>query len=874
MVDETVYKIAISAYLHDIGKFAERALGKSGLDEVGFFPDGNFINSNRDLYQPHYQGRYSHSHAVYTAAFIDHFEKFLPEQFNKGKLGLGDSFMNLSAGHHKPQTPMQWIIAVADWVSSGFDRAEFEDKYNKEIGVRDYKKTRLLTLFEGLKSDGKFLPDSLESYKYRYPLKELSPENILPQCVDTEEQIDSPQACKDYRELFFNFISALEKLSHKDNIPLWFDHFDSLFLIYCSHIPAASVGYDVPDVSLYDHSKTASAIASSLYKYHQESGTLQEDAIKDDSCKKFLLIMGNFYGIQNFIFSEGANTGKASAKLLRGRSFYVSLLTELVADMICRKLQLPATSIILNSAGKFTILAYNNEKAKEVIKKVENQTNRWLIKNFFGQCSIGFSYLEASCDDFVGRRFNDLWESLSRESDKKKYSKFDLREYGGCINTYLDSFDNRVGICPFCNKRPAKKGIKVKDIFCCEICHDQIYIGENIVKGNRIAVVKADFKIEGEQLAEPIFDCYQVSFKVKGELNKLSREGSLLKYWDIAISENGEIAKDVTAKFINGYVPKYTEKELNEDAIDRILAGKHGEKKKEDLFDSMEEGIPKTFSYLAKMALERKEGEEKFTGVEALGILKADIDNLGFLFACGIRKDRLTLSRLATLSRQINNFFTIFLPYQLKTDERFNNIYTLFAGGDDLFLIGPWNKIIEFSMFLNEKFKEYVCNNNEITLSAGIAVNKPATPVITLAESSEEALEKSKNSGKDRITIFGECVEWEKFKELEEIKKMFENWLESEIINSAMLFRLNEFIEMKKKEDSVMADKVVNVEDMECLKWHSRFKYTVVRNTGKNLKGDEKEKAIKEVEKSADYLESYGGGLRIPLWRVIYSRRR
>jgi len=25
MIDETIYKIAISAYLHDIGKFAERA---------------------------------------------------------------------------------------------------------------------------------------------------------------------------------------------------------------------------------------------------------------------------------------------------------------------------------------------------------------------------------------------------------------------------------------------------------------------------------------------------------------------------------------------------------------------------------------------------------------------------------------------------------------------------------------------------------------------------------------------------------------------------------------------------------------------------------------------------------------------------------
>ena len=127
----TVYKIALAGYLHDIGKFAERA--------AGFFPDESFINSNMDLYQPHHQGKYTHKHAVYTAAFIDHLEKLLPTKFNKGEWGLEDSFVNLAAGHHRPETPLQWIIAIADRVRSGFDRYTF-DSYNKEINIRDYKK--------------------------------------------------------------------------------------------------------------------------------------------------------------------------------------------------------------------------------------------------------------------------------------------------------------------------------------------------------------------------------------------------------------------------------------------------------------------------------------------------------------------------------------------------------------------------------------------------------------------------------------------------------------------------------------------------------------------------------------------------------------
>ncbi len=873
MIDDTVYKIALAGYLHDIGKFAERSRGIRETDDKGFFPDEDFLNNNRDLYQPHFQGKYTHSHAVYTAAFIDHLEKLLPKKFNKGEWGLDDSFINLASGHHKPETVLQWIIAVADRVSSGFDRAEFEERYNKEIQVKDYKKTRLLTLFEGLSLDGKWKLDKFEDYQYRYPLKELSPDNIFPSNASEIRQIDSEQASEDYRRLFFNFIDALEKLSHKENIPLWFEHFDSLFMIYASHVPAATVGYVVPDVSLYDHSRTTSALASALYQYHKETDTMTIDAIRDYEPNKFLLVSGDFYGIQDFIFAQGGSTGKASAKLLRGRSFYVSLLSELAADMLCRELGLPVSSIILNAAGKFTILAHNTEKTKEVVSEIEDRINDWLIKNFYGQASMGFSYIEASCNDFVSGRFAELWQRLSEEINKKKYSKFDLSKHGGCVEAYLDSFDNKLGICPFCAKRPADKDAKAKDEYGCKICCDHIYIGENLVKNNQIAITTKDANLHGKKLLEPIFDKYQLAFAT-GEMKDESRQGRLLKFWSIGINEDGNIAKNMTAKFLNGYVPKYEDEDMEDN---RYFAGRKSEKKKLEMIEQIrvdkDEGIPKTFAHIAVKALNFTDKPDKFKGIEALGILKADVDNLGLLFACGMPKERLTLSRIATMSRQMNNYFSIFLPYKLKTDKGFKNIYTVFAGGDDLFLIGPWNRIIEFAGFLNKSFSEYVCNNKQITISAGIAIHKPSNPVFTLAETSEHALSASKSNGRNRITVFGATTEWAAFTELEGIKTTIQNWLNSETINNAMLFRLNEFIEMRRQEQEVLADKTVHLEDMECLKWRSKFNYTVVRNIGKKLKGDEKEKAINEAMKTADWLETYGGALKIPLWQIIYNRR-
>gem|GEM_PF-2608971 len=136
-MDDTIYKIAIAGFFHDIGKFAERA---------GMLFENGYIEKNADLYQPAIKGRYTHRHALYTAAFIERYENVLPAQFNQNQWGLGDSFINLAAMHHKPETNLQWIIAIANRVSSGFDRRKF-DTYNEAIDVKDYTKTRLISIF-------------------------------------------------------------------------------------------------------------------------------------------------------------------------------------------------------------------------------------------------------------------------------------------------------------------------------------------------------------------------------------------------------------------------------------------------------------------------------------------------------------------------------------------------------------------------------------------------------------------------------------------------------------------------------------------------------------------------------------------------------
>lgn len=876
-MDETIYKIAIAGLLHDIGKFAERAHDKTVKSgeklTAGFYPDEKFLNDNMDLYQPHFKGRYTHRHAVYTAAFIDHIEKLLPEQFYKNKWGLGDSFANLAAGHHNPKTATQWIIAMADRVGSGFDRQEFEYD-SEEISVRDYKKTRLLTIFESINIGEKW-KDNLDDYNFRYQLKELGQETIFP--VKKDDYKNDRQ--KEYDSLFFEFINSLEKIEHKNNIPLWFEHFDSLFMIYASNIPAATVGKVISDVSLYDHSKMTAALASAIYLYHSDNEETAEnlkiEAIRNYDDKKFLIVTGNIYGIQSFIFSEGGSTDKAAAKLLRGRSFSISLMSELAADMLCRELGLTVISIVLNAAGKFTIIAPNTKDARKKIILVEKKINDWLIKFFYGESIFGISFVEASCNDFTIAKFNELLEKLAKESENRKLSKIDMEKYGGVIQNYLDQFDNNLNkkLCPFCGKRPANLEVENNNFLgdeksACKICRDHIYIGANLVKEKRIAVTTVDADIYGDKLKEPLFGIYQIAFDVSGKLNELANKNTLFKHWDISIGTDGNIAKDVTAKFINGYVPKYTEEDNNDL---RIFSGRESEETKLESIDDIKLGAPKTFLHIAKKALNPTDKDDIFIGTEALGCLKADIDSLGLIFGVGLKNNN--LSRTAALSRQINYYFTIYLPYILSTKIEFKDIYTVFAGGDDLFLIGPWNRIIDFAYFLHTSFKEYVCGNPDITISAGISINKPGEPVHSISERVENALKNAKANDKNSITLFRETVKWSEFKELNEIKDKMGNWVKNKFINNGMLFRFNAFSDMARQEKTMSGLDSLDMEDLECFKWRAKLKYTLVRNMGKNVDSDTKEEAINEISHVAKWFETYGGAVKVPLWQIIYNQR-
>ena len=113
-----------------------------------------------------------------------------------------------------------------------------------------------------------------------------------------------------------------------------------------------------------------------------------------------------------------------------------------------------------------------------------------------------------------------------------------------------------------------------------------------------------------------------------------------------------------------------------------------------------------------------------------LGHLKGDVDNLGSIFVFGLvgaNQNYNTIGRLVALSRLMDLFYSGWVHRTLESE--YQHCYTVFSGGDDFYLIGPWNEIIEFSKRLQSEFLKYTGNNHNMTVSMGVHFSKPKEPI-------------------------------------------------------------------------------------------------------------------------------------------------
>lgn len=875
-------RVALAGMLHDLGKFAERARIPEAEQKDA---DGvKRRDVNVQLICPHFDGRPTHIHAAYTAIALDLIERYFPDLVGEDMTPFApwkdkdadDSLINAAAKHHRPQTFLQWVIATADRVASGFEREEFE-RYNAAPDETEAKKNhytaRQLTLLEQIR----LTESATAAFSWRYRLAPLSPLGLFPVEALSYEHDDTAKAQQEYHALWEQFVQGLQQVppAHRKNLALWLDHFDSLWQCFAHAIPAATAFGTKPEVSLYDHSKTVAALAVAIWRYHHERGDDPETARRamsqysDWGEEKFLLVQGDFSGIQDFIFATGGETQRRAAKLLRGRSFYVALLAECAALRVLDALALPPTSQVINAAGKFLIVAPNTQASKKALTQVQRMLDAWFLEHSFGQAGIQLACLPAACDDFrYGQGQEDSPFRLLMRRLFEQLEEAKLQRYGLCgaeapesvFDGFLDRFDNQKGVCAIDGRSPATEELSRDEagnsIWVSPLARDQIDVGGYLASFKRILITRQS--LNHHTLRLPVFG-YFVNFTaeedISGRFGREAETGNLLRAWDFSLPEDerAPLWNGYARRAINAYVPRFG------------ALSSYDRERYQGLDEPESPHEIKTLEHLARD--DWRFEDDRWVGVEALMTLKGDVDNLGQIFQRGL--ERPTFAKMAALSRQMNAFFTIWLPWLCHKE--FPNTYTVFAGGDDFFLIGPWHSTIQLARRMEQEFRRYACHNPEVHFSAGLSMTKSGLPVRYLARLAEEALDEAK-AGKPAVTCFGQAVKWEDFEALLKRHERLAELVRDFGLSSGYVYDLLRYCEMAAE----MSKRPENA------LWRAHFAYRTYRLLEAKVKGPDFE-AVKAKRKrlheelaqeiAEDGIERYRLAYKIPLFVHLYQQR-
>lgn len=739
--------LALAGLLHDIGKFGQRA-------EI--YAKKDSIYKDRD---------YKYTHGAYTAQIL-----------NELGFNIGDGLSDDASMHHNPQNQNQWVIAAADRIASGFERETFEE-YNA-ADRESFKEQRLWHLFD-------------ESKKYAIHI--LSPENIF---ADNQKSDKN-----EYNALWQKFTKDFEQIKNHGNSSIDFFTIDYLMKKFTTFIPSSTSfqkgSYEAvkANIPLYEHSKTTAIFTAAIKKLHNNGNTNIIDYYRGKGGnieqKDLLMINGDFFGIQKFIFDD-VPAAKAS-KILRAKSAYIQILTKIIAFEIVEALGLSYLSIISTSAGKFEILGINTDETKEKLIKIQKELNQFFIDRFFGETGVGISFTECSLGDFIikDRYKTTLRKNIANNVEKQKFQKLNLMEASPILN-YDEGIDNQT-LCPLCGKR------KIKDEYC-QSCTDFVKIGEKLAKSNYLIISKnaGQIKIIGD---------FYISF---------SDDPKVYEKKDIAIFDisNSEDFQGFAKWELASYVKKN------------------------------EKGEVLTFEDLAKNSCS---GGEK--GIKAIMSLKGDVDGMGDF----IKNSEVTNSfaRFNFFSRMVDYFFSVYASHLMKG----KNIYTVFAGGDDIFILGAWDEVIDFAKELREEFMRFAAGSN-LTFSVGMVLTKSSKPINFVAHMAEEALEEAKElEGKDAISLFGETVKWDDYLDDNNLMK------DLEILNdnTAFLYRLLELVQMSK-----------NIKlDMKNSMWKSKLSYSFSRNM--DLKNPDHTRLLTNLDRM---IEKYPHETKMFLSEFIYKRRK
>jgi len=681
--------IQLAALLHDIGKFLQR---------------GTDIREK---------------HSALSAVFVENYSKcfedphLIKEIVSHHHEGRGTAPEDMPDAIPDPRVRMlAYLVCRADnFASSERPESSFVGGYKARVALD--------CVFSNINIGlGTPPPPS------RYPLLPLYSGKAFP-----SPKLTSEHPMKHYETHLENFESDFDTCFVKPYKGMA-DTMLSLLQKYLWCIPSDTTK-EPRDVSLADHMKATCAIASCMYKYHEENGW-HEESVKDDDLVRLKLVCGDISGIQNYIY-EITKTGTSDvAKRLRARSFRISLLTEAIALNFLKALDLPQACKIMAAGGQFYILAPNTQTTNETLRKQRNLISKWLLDNFMGELAISVADTEVAPDELKQGRFDQALRRIRCLTAESKLRKFEDAITRSEV-VFEMNYEGR-GACSCCDRRPAKQSSDL-----CDVCKQDEALGRELVSRTNDGLWLEILDSPGGNISLP------GGWSAKVITTKPTAQANTVHFYNLTSSK---LLTGTPCGFFPyaGYVPRWSPEEYE------LLSDER--KKEEPDIENVRRGTAvKSFSDLA----------EASDGAPLLGILKADVDHLGLIFTLGT-KGTASISRIATLSSFLQDFFAFELISIVK--EHFPNTYVVYSGGDDLMLVGPWTDLIQLAYKIRTEFAEFTGQNPNITLSAGIGTFRRTSPISLTSRITSNILEQSKSGGRDSLTVFGTTVKWSAFESI------------------------------------------------------------------------------------------------------------
>ena len=483
-----------------------------------------------------------------------------------------------------------------------------------------------------------------------------------------------------------------------------------------SFVPSSTDVSQLADISLFDHVKMTAAIGSCMYEYLKAEEicdyrqALQMNAKEAYGKDCFLMFSMDISGIQDFLYSVHS---EGALKTLRAKSFYMEIMLEHIVDELLSRIGVSRANLIYSGGGHAYMLLPNTQETKETIAVFERELSDWYLDNFRTELYVAMGYTQCSANALMNKpagSYKNIFAQISRTLSRKKSARHSAAQIRK-LNSMQQGEPTRE--CKVCGRVDQ---LLEEDI--CALCDAFKKLSSDILRESFITV-----------LSEP----------------DETKTGILLPLGFYMILEEEEALKK-RLKNPDGYVRSYSKNKMftGYNLSTRLWVG--------DYCDGS------SFSELA----------ERAQGIKRLGILRADVDNLGQAFVRGFERqdgkdEYVSISRTATFSRKLNMFFKLHINhilangrYSLTGEKPSNprrNALIVYSGGDDLFLVGAWNDILEAAVDINEDLKKYT--QGRLTLSAGIGLFPGKYPVKAMARQTGELEEAAKSlEGKNGITLF------------------------------------------------------------------------------------------------------------------------